>query len=207
MHIQPHQLYHLYNRGNNRNRLFYEPDNYELFISKMKKYLIPNCHLLAYCLLPNHFHFLITPNDSTNLPYTRIGSDGTPLVSNPLVRMTQFSHGLQMLLSSYAKTMNHRYKRKGSLFTQNTHCKMTSSESYLEDYSLWCFSYIHYNPVAAGLVNSPEKWKYSSFNEYLGKTADPLCDLVMGRAIFSLDINDLYRFTTEVPDDIYSRIF
>ena len=206
MHLQPHQLYHVYNRGNNRNRLFYDPANYELFMFKMRKYLIPHCHLLAYSLLPNHFHFLVTPNELTNVPYTRLGVDGAS-ASNSLVKMTQFSHGLQMLLSSYAKAINHKYKRRGSLFTQNTHCKLTSSEAYLEDYSLWCFSYIHYNPVAAGLVNSPEKWKYSSFNEYLGRIVEPLCDLDLGRAIFSLDINDLYRFTTEVPDDIYSRIF
>lgn len=206
MHLQPHQLYHVYNRGNNRNLLFYDRNNYFDFLGRIEKYIVPNCHLLTYSLLPNHFHLQIMPNELTNEPYQRINCDTIVPASSDGVHLTKFSRGLQMLLSSYAKSINKRYKRRGSLFTQNTHIKMTSSESFEEDYSLWCFSYIHYNPVAAGLVNSPDAWTFSSFREYLGKESHPLCDVELGKKVFSLDINDLYRPSWEIPDHIYHKI-
>lgn len=206
MQLQPHQLYHIYNRGNNRTRLFYGKENYSFFKAQMKKCIIPHCDLLAYSLLPNHFHFLVYANERTNLPFQKLNEEGVEILRPSPIRMTQFAHGVQMLLSSYAKAINKRQKRTGSLFTQNTHAKMTSSDSYRDDYSLWCFSYIHFNPVAAGLVNNPQDWPYSSFQEYLGQAEDPICNIELAKVLLSLDINDLFKVTTETPDEVLSRI-
>lgn len=208
MRLHPHQVYHIYNRGNNRRQLFYEPENYSYFLKKMRKYISPHCDLLGYCLLPNHFHFLVHANEETVLPYNPRIKLETDHQAHPLASMSRFSRGLQLLLSSYAKAMNKRYMRTGSLFTQNTHFKMTSNEAFEEDYSLLCFMYIHNNPVKAGLVQTPEDWIYSSYQEYLGLSKRPLCNLELGKELLSLDINGLFEFKGfEVPDHLITKIF
>ena len=208
MKLHPHQVYHIYNRGNNRKRLFYTQDNYQFFLAKIRKYISPHCDFLAYCLMPNHFHFLIHANERTILPYNYVEVDSKVRQNNTSIQMSRFSHGIQMLLSSYAKAINKRNKRTGSLFTQNTHTKMTSRGAHKMDYTLWCFIYIHNNPVTSGLVDSPEKWIYSSYQEYLGQSTDPLCNLKLGKKLLSLEINELIKFNDiEIPDQIIDRIF
>lgn len=52
-------LYHIYNQGNNKKRIFFNRDNYELFIHKIKYYILPYSDILAWCLMPNHFHLMV----------------------------------------------------------------------------------------------------------------------------------------------------
>ncbi len=54
-----HTFYHIYNRGNNGENLFYRPENYGYFLQKFDHYLSGYLELYAYCLLPNHFHLLV----------------------------------------------------------------------------------------------------------------------------------------------------
>ena len=54
----PDQYYHFYNRGNNRQGIFFQHDNYLYFIRGMKKYLCPYVDILAYTLMPTHYHIL-----------------------------------------------------------------------------------------------------------------------------------------------------
>ncbi len=207
MQLHPGELYHVYNRGNNRKRLFYERKNYPCFLTKIRQYITPHCDLLAYSLMPNHFHFLIQANEKTIAPWNGGVSDFGQTVSNAKVQMSRFSHGIQMLLSSYAKAINHQYKRTGSLFTQNTHAKQTSSDLFLLDYSLWCFLYIHNNPVVSGLVSSPGKWMYSSYREYMGWVEEPLCNIELGKQLLSLDINKLSSYNhVEIPEYVLCKI-
>jgi len=51
--------YHLYNRGNNRGRIFFERENYLFFLRRLRKYLVPILDVVAYCLMPTHYHLLI----------------------------------------------------------------------------------------------------------------------------------------------------
>ena len=51
-------FYHIYNRGNNRERVFYERENYAFFLRRVRQYLIPVVDVVAYCLMPNHYHLL-----------------------------------------------------------------------------------------------------------------------------------------------------
>ncbi len=53
------EFYHIYNRGNNGIVIFYEERNYGYFLKKLYHYLGEYIDIYAYCLLPNHFHFLI----------------------------------------------------------------------------------------------------------------------------------------------------
>ena len=57
--LLPDNYYHLYNRSNNKEPLFKNVGNRLYFLQKYKQYVAPFCHTFAYCLLPNHFHFLI----------------------------------------------------------------------------------------------------------------------------------------------------
>jgi putative transposase len=208
MQLHPYQVYHLYNRGINRQRLFYEQRNYPFFLEKIRKYITPHCDLLAYCLLPNHFHLLLQANEQTILPFHRATNSDSVMQAHSGIQMSTFSHGMQLLLSSYAKAINKGHKRAGSLFTQNTHAKRTSGEDYRIDYTLWCFLYIHNNPVAAGLVQSPEMWPFSSYREYLGHSTAPLCNIELGRKLLSLDINELIEYNSiKIPEHIIDKIF
>ena len=59
MRFYPEQVYHIYNRGNNRQKIFFEEENYVFFPRKVRRQLLPHVKMLCYCLMPNHFHFLI----------------------------------------------------------------------------------------------------------------------------------------------------
>lgn len=59
MKFYPNQIFHVYNQGNNKRAIFFSDENYQYFEWKMKAYLPPFADLIAYCLMPNHFHWLI----------------------------------------------------------------------------------------------------------------------------------------------------
>jgi hypothetical protein len=122
--------------------------------------------------------------------------------------MSLFAHGLQQLLSSYTKGINIRYDRTGSLFQQNTKARKTSSDSYIEDYSLCCFSYIHNNAKLAGLAEVAEAYKFSSLSAYLNQKEDSICNLELGRRLLSLDKVDLFSIPeTEHANKAIKQIF
>ena len=57
MQFHNNQLFHIYNQGNNRRQIFFTEDNYSFFLWKMRAYLLPFGDLIAWCLMPNHFHW------------------------------------------------------------------------------------------------------------------------------------------------------
>jgi len=58
MNFYPNTLFHIYNQGNNRQQVFFTDENYYFFLWKMRAYLLPFGDMVAYCLMPNHFHWL-----------------------------------------------------------------------------------------------------------------------------------------------------
>ena len=71
MKFEPNNLYHIYNRGNNSQPVFFEPENYNFFIGKIKHHLHPLVDILAYCLMPNHFHLLVSVPEYSGSEYSR----------------------------------------------------------------------------------------------------------------------------------------
>lgn len=137
-------IYHLYNRGNNRGRLFFEAENYRFFLRQLEKYFLPaQIELLAYCLMPNHYHLLVLLHDAN------------------------LSAVMQRFSLSYSKAMARRFQRTGSLFEGPFQSRHVAKYEYL----LHLSRYIHLNPVVAGLVSRPEDWEFSSYREYLGLRA------------------------------------
>ncbi|MGZ8558180.1 MAG: transposase, partial [Chitinophagaceae bacterium] len=139
------------------------PDNYLFFLEKVRKFILPHCDILAYCLMPNHFHFLINADSRTTS--TKIIADKEKNI---------LSEGIRMLLSSYTQAINKQNKTSGSLFQQNTKAKPIIKGSNL--YYLLCFHYIHQNPMKAKLVEKMEDWAYSSFKDYCCLRRGTLCD-------------------------------
>ncbi len=59
MQFEVGHIYHIYNQGNNRQPIFFERKHYLFFLQKMRAYLLPHGDILAYCLMPNHFHVMV----------------------------------------------------------------------------------------------------------------------------------------------------
>jgi len=59
MTFETGDLYHIYNQGNNRDRIFFLRDNYLFFLNKIKVHVLPHADILAWCLMPNHFHLMV----------------------------------------------------------------------------------------------------------------------------------------------------
>jgi putative transposase len=151
----PSEHYHIYNRGNNRQPVFLERENYLFFLRQWRAYLGPVCHVVAYCLMPTHFHALVL-----------ITADG-------------FSHGMQLLGISYTKAINKRHNRVGALFQGAFQAKHIERNEYL----LHLSRYLHLNPVLGGLVKRAEDWEFSSYREYLSLRPGtlPVADIVLGQ--------------------------
>lgn len=167
--LLPEKFYHIYNRGNNRETIFKEERNYAFFLERFKKYLSPYVEVYAYCLMPNHFHFLIRVKVIELDEKQTIGVLKTPMVSpnqnaKPTKnKISEIHKAFRNFFMSYAKAINKSYERTGSLFQQKFKRKLIDDENYFTRLVL----YIHYNPVKANIVSDYQNWKYSSFNAIL----------------------------------------
>lgn len=190
-------IYHIYNRGNNSENTFYHHGNYIYFLKKIRQYLLPNSDFLAYCLMPNHFHFLILANDQTVLTKNVKGDE-----------RNAFSEGIRIMLSSYTQAINNQENRKGSLFSQNTKCKCLTSEKEGENYPFICFNYIHQNPLRAKLVNRLEDWEYSSYKDYADLRRGTLCNQSIAKELIGYDDLDFSRQSYQViSEEVMEKIF
>lgn len=198
MKFEEGKLYHIYNRGNNRQPIFYVTQNYLYFLTKIRKYIRPNCNILAYCLMPNHFHLLIQATGAS------VQTHRSPLGSS----QTILSDGFKNLLSSYTQGINKQQNRTGSLFVQNTRAKLVACADQDLDYSLLCFNYIHQNPVHAGLVATAQEWPYSSFLDYAQLRNGTLCAKEETYNLIDADWDDFIQFSTAIlPDNVNDWLY
>lgn len=146
----PGEYYHIYNRGSGRNPIFREQVNYQFLLLRLKKYSVElSVAVIAYCLMPNHYHFLLRQD----------GLDAAGLVA-------------QRVFNSYVKMFNKRYNRTGTLFEGRFKAIHVDREGYL----LHLCRYIHANPVKDGLVARLEDWPYSNYHEWVGARNGSLVD-------------------------------
>lgn len=137
--MKPNTFYHIYNRANGNENLFNEDKNYHFFLEKWNKYISPFAETYCYCLMPNHFHFLIltkselNPLESSNsgqYPLESSNSRIQPLESSKLSKGLELyedlssyskltSRSFSSLFNSYSQAFNKVYNRKGSLFMPN----------------------------------------------------------------------------------------
>ncbi len=190
----PGCYYHVYNRGVGKMKIFKDSQDFGVFLSRLKENLFPNkkalrknissktCHslyirktlpagsfsLVAYCLMPNHFHILIKQN--TDIPVSKL---------------------ILKVCGSYSKYFNLKYHRVGSLFQDQFKSVPVDSNEYL----LWLSTYIHLNPRIANLVTNDIDWKWGSYAEYLNIRLEKICKLDI--ILEQLKDLDSYKKTTE----------
>jgi putative transposase len=144
--------YHIYNRGNNRQTIFFETDNYLYFLRGIKKYLLPVMDMIAYCLMPTHYHLLGRVKDFGNQ-------------TSEVSKTSEVSSAMQKLLISYTKGINKRFERVGALFQGAFQAKPITNSKHL----LHLCRYMHANPVKDGLVTDLANWPYSNYLEWIGE--------------------------------------
>jgi len=161
MKLEKDNIFHIYNQGNNRRRIFFEKAHYNLFISKIKDYIVPYTDVLAWCLMPNHFHILV---------YTK----EEKITLNSVTKERTINSSIGIMLRSYTTTINRKMGWSGSLFREETKAKIidinqTINTNFYDAAQLQeCYNYILLNPVKAGIVNNPANWEFSSFKDTLG---------------------------------------
>ena len=134
-------IFHIYNHAIDDYLLFYDDVDYDFFLHTLNKNIekIP-ASVFAYCLMPNHYHFLI-----------RQDSD------EKIYRIFNYT------FIAYAQYFNKKYNRKGPLFRSPLQHKAVSNQEYL----IQLCKYIHMNPVSANLVENPGDWIYSNYLEWI----------------------------------------
>ncbi len=191
MHFEEGYLYHIYNQGNNKQKIFFNNGNYLFFLRKVRLYLLPYVDILAYCLMPNHFHFMVLVN-KIEVEETEIGGATLSRTPNPPAikksnKKITLNSSIGILLASYTRAVNIQQNLTGSLFRKQTkaeciNCPTGLTPSFItsggityfpdddpeRQYPQVCFNYIHNNPVKTGLVYKPEDWEFSSAMDYAG---------------------------------------
>ncbi len=183
--LDPEKYYHVFNHANGDENIFRKNDNYLFFLKKYDQYITQIADTFAYCLLPNHFHFVIKIKGEKELSeffkekllkrkrtlqeFQTLGGFGVEFETlGELKRLIslQFSH----LFNSYSQALNKQQNRKGSLFRQNFKRKLIASEEYLRE----LIHYVHYNPVHHGFVDDIRDWEFSSYESFFSDKATKL---------------------------------
>ncbi|MBN1118656.1 MAG: hypothetical protein JXA77_15705 [Bacteroidales bacterium] len=148
MHFEKEHVYHIYNQGNNRQEIFFKRENYLFFLRKVRAHMLPYCDVFAWCLMPNHFHFLVRVNEVeltvreasqavTLRPATiqgvtqtvaSLGMTQKPVASQGVTqshtltkkKLRTFNDSIGILLRSYTRAINKQEGTTGSLFRNET---------------------------------------------------------------------------------------
>jgi len=110
----------------------------------------PLVQILAYCIMPTHIHLVLYEKQEKGI-----------------------SEYMRRLLNSYTRYFNEKVKRKGPLWQSRFKKVLVNSDEQL----LHLTRYVHLNPVSVGIIESPEKWWYSSYREYIGLERRRICEI------------------------------
>jgi REP-associated tyrosine transposase len=162
-------LYHVIARGNQRQKIFTSDSDYQAYIERLARYRKKYDYKLhAYCLMPNHVHLLVESSE------------------HPLAKLMQ---GLQQ---SYSQYFNLKHRKTGHVFEGRYKAILCQKDQYL----LQLIRYIHLNPVRAGMVGSPQRYRYSGEHAYLqGKATEmidpaPVLSMLGGKQAYRRFIRD-----------------
>ncbi|MCD4796184.1 MAG: transposase [Candidatus Cloacimonetes bacterium] len=197
MNFECGHFFHLYTRANAKeDKLFFEKENYLYFLRQYKKYLSPIFIMICYCLIPNHYHFLIKVRNLNKIfEYQKKNNykhNGNELKLNEfLIRQITNFH------ISYSKAINKKYNRRGSLFQEKPKVKPVLEINYL----LRLARYIHRNPLKHKIAENLEDWKFSSFPDYANLRKGKIPDKRFLLANYE-SFEDFLEFTLSNDDDL-----
>ncbi|NWG04156.1 MAG: transposase [Syntrophaceae bacterium] len=136
-------VYHVINRGNGRQVIFHKDKDYQAFIGIMEEAKVNySVKVYAYCLMPNHFHMVLMPEEATHL-----------------------SKMMQWLMTSHVRRYHRHYGTSGHIWQGRYKSFLIQMDNHL----LEVLRYVESNPLRAGLVNSAKDWPWSSYHELSGK--------------------------------------
>ncbi|MFO1015269.1 MAG: transposase [Caulobacteraceae bacterium] len=145
--IRPSLPHHVTQRGNHRQRTFFSPADYDLYLAlAAQEFVAAEVEVWAYCLMPNHVHLIATPSDEIGL-----------------------SRAVGRTHLRYTTIINQREGRSGHLW-QGRFASAPMDWTYLAR----CVRYVAMNPVRAGLVESAGDWPWSSTSAHLGQASNKL---------------------------------
>lgn len=149
----PNLPFHIINRGNNRQVVFKEQEDFLYFLKLLKRYKKElNFKFYHFCLMPNHIHLMIEPTIEGSL-------------SKIILKLTL----------AYTRYFNSKYKGVGHVWQGRYKSSLIDRGNYF----VWCGIYNELNPVRAGLVEKPEEWRWSSFRFYaFGKANSLIRELI-----------------------------
>lgn len=146
--VVPGQPHHIIQRGNNRQPVFLDEEDYSRFLVWMREaartYRVA---IHAYVLMPNHLHLLASPAEATGL-----------------------AQMMQWIGRKYVPYFNQKYNRVGTLWQGRFKTSVIDSENYF----LVCSRYIETNPVRAQLAATPQDYRWSSYAHHAGLVQDPV---------------------------------
>jgi putative transposase len=146
--------YHIFNRGNNRENIFFEERNYAYFLKLYADIIEPVAETFAYCLLKNHFHLLVYIKSEEKI--LAFNPSSNKIIHTPSQQFSNF-------FNAYAKAINKAYQRTGSLLQHPFgRIEITSNAHFAR-----LVTYIHQNPQEHGLVSDFRSWPYSSYRTIL----------------------------------------
>ena len=144
-------IYHIVSRGDSHQILFKDDEDRSAYLAALTEKLAKfDSALLAWCLMDNYIHLLVQAD------------------------LSDLSHIMQQIHSSYALYFNKRYSRKGNLFQG----KFKSEPVDTDDYLKTVVRYIHQTPERTGVADT-QNYAWSSYKEYLGAPAYTQCDFVL----------------------------
>ncbi len=172
--FHPGYYYHVFNRTNNQELLFKSVDNYAYFLKRYTFFLAPFVRTYAFCLLPNHFHLLISIRETEEII--------TYLQQLPRAERTQTQHSFlenqqeakigelvsqqfRRFFIGYTEAINKAYHRNGSLFARPFKRKWIEQESYLANVIV----YIHSNPVNHSVSDNFKTYRWSSYRIFFSE--------------------------------------
>ena len=169
----PSVAMHITSRGNHRNDIFRDGEDYEFYIVSLEeciKYFNNEFEILGYTLMTNHIHLQIQ------------------------TKQKHIGFFMKRLNNFYAKYFNNKYNYIGHLFQERYGSEVITSDGYLLETS----RYIHLNPVRANMVKKPEEYQWSSYCMYIGKKKERIINSRNILAYFKNEnCRELYKIYVE----------
>lgn len=145
-------IYHITVRGNRRNDIFRDKEDFEYYLNTIEEALLYytqlNYKVICYCLMDNHVHLMIKTD------------------TEPLGKL------MGRISASYTRYFNKKYNYIGHLFQDRYFSELIKSDVQMLETS----RYIHLNPVRANIANNPKEYVWSSYNMIIGNKKEKIID-------------------------------